>query len=729
MPQMKSKKEIGHYISLKIKEKKMSQSDLADKIATMKGEGYEKSTINDNVSKWIRGERYPGTDYLYYLAQVLEVSVEEILVAGEVCEKYDTRPFTLYAVAKNKNRENVDILMANCESEPFSVGTNYDEYNKTLLDYILEFENLNLIHYIIEKKYVSFNGEFHTCFRTHERENEYFKKLLFIALKYDDIFIFKFIIKRTYEINADDAVKFFEQKEVTCNMNGYRKYLAKEIIENILNTKNILDYLITPFVPTDDEYEELNDDLKEMVKIPSSKKFETISGFFNYLLNVALMEQLAIAKNFTEIGRIHNEEVLKKINEIYNPIDYEIKNNGKVIMKNHPNIILTTLANPVNTIEDRKKMNCQLLMQESEIRVKNKEEMGKYLSLKIKERQMSQSDLAEKIAIMKGDKYKKNLIKDNVSKWIRGQRYPGTENIYYLSKALEVNVEEILVAGEGYKKYITRPFTLYAVAKSGNKSVLDKLMNESSDGYVLIGTSYDEYDNTLLDYLLEFENLELIHYILEKGYLRFYFEDINRNNCFSIYDAEKYFEKFLNLSIKYDDDIVFRYLIKRIFSIYIKDPEKKNSKISPSRLYGLPLKKATLIKILKTHKILHYLISPFTLSKEENYLLNERWFYQNIGEKDILPIIIETLSASFNLLLNLAIVENLDVAKVLIDIGERHNKKIGDQLKKNYDTNDYKIISDGSVIVNYQNKKITITRFAGLDDSIVDREKYQLLRL
>ena len=37
------------------------------------------NTVKYNVSKWIKGERYPGTDYVYYLAQVLEVSIEELL--------------------------------------------------------------------------------------------------------------------------------------------------------------------------------------------------------------------------------------------------------------------------------------------------------------------------------------------------------------------------------------------------------------------------------------------------------------------------------------------------------------------------------------------------------------------------------------------------------------------------------------------------------------------------
>ena len=142
---MKSKDEIGVYIKDRLKQIGLSQSDLAGKIAELKGDGYDKNSLKDNVSKWIRGARYPGTEYIYYLAQVLRVSIEEILVAGEVCDKYDDRPFTLYAIAKSGNRDAVDTVMAMQDEYGSCVGTNYDEYDKTLLDYIIQFENLDLL--------------------------------------------------------------------------------------------------------------------------------------------------------------------------------------------------------------------------------------------------------------------------------------------------------------------------------------------------------------------------------------------------------------------------------------------------------------------------------------------------------------------------------------------------------------------------------------------------------
>lgn len=44
MIQMKTKEEIGQYLSTKIKEKSLSQSDLARQIAEMRGSGFNKNS-------------------------------------------------------------------------------------------------------------------------------------------------------------------------------------------------------------------------------------------------------------------------------------------------------------------------------------------------------------------------------------------------------------------------------------------------------------------------------------------------------------------------------------------------------------------------------------------------------------------------------------------------------------------------------------------------------------
>ncbi len=305
---IKDKKEIGNFILNRIKEKSMTQSDLAGKIAELKGIGYEKNSIKDNVSKWIRGERYPGTEYLYYLSLVLEVSIEEMLVAGEVCDKYDDRPWTLYAIAKSGNKEALDKVMTTANECGYgSIGTNYDEYDMTLLDYILKFNNVDLLHYMIEKEYIKFhkrriNTEIRISF---DGETELFNPLVELAIENDDVFIFSKTIGRTYDI-------------------AYFSF-SNEAINKIFNAKKILEYLTTPFTPHDEEMRGTN-----LIQLSAS---------FNFLLNFAIENNLKEKEKLLEIGKNYNKNICSEL-ESYRDLDIEIKEDGTVISKR----FLTKLA-------------------------------------------------------------------------------------------------------------------------------------------------------------------------------------------------------------------------------------------------------------------------------------------------------------------------------------------------------------------------------------------------
>lgn len=338
MTSLKDKSEIGLYIKEKLKQLEITQSELAGEIAKLKGDGYDKNSIKDNVSKWIRGERYPGTEYIYYLAQVLKVSIEEILVAGEVCEKYDNRPFTLYAIAKSGNREAVDRVMAMQDEFGNCVGTNYDEYNKTLLDYIIEFENLDLLHYLIEKGYVTFyENQIMTTILVGNTYSAVFKQIVSLSIKYDDLFVFQRAIRRTMPILLSkedcEGFKLFVKGEYRI---GY--VLDYSDIVGILNTDKILQYLITPFVPTIEEWKQLNagtiyrriGSREEQTEV---KEIETLSASFNLLLNVAVKEKLPDVEKIADIGKEHNKKAKEQVEKIYAPNVYKIGSEGNVTVE------------------------------------------------------------------------------------------------------------------------------------------------------------------------------------------------------------------------------------------------------------------------------------------------------------------------------------------------------------------------------------------------------------
>ncbi len=362
MAQMKSKTEIGLYIKSKIEQMGISQSDLAGKIAELRGDGYEKNSIKDNVSKWIRGERYPGTEYIYYLSQVLQVSIEEILVAGEVCEKYDDRPFTLYAVAKSGNRDAVEKIMTTTDDNGTTIGENYDEYDKTLLDYIIEFENIDLLHYLIEKRYVSFwENQIQTVIRIGVSYDAVFQKIVSLAIKHDDLFVFQNAIKRTRPILFSKENRLFENDLFVRNEYRMGYILSHNDIIAILNTTHILNYLTEPFVPNEDEWSELNSGIIYMKRNSREeetavKDFQTISQSFNLLLNMALSHNMSVAGHLIKLAEKHNPAALEQLHALYDKNEYRIGSEGNVTVGHHIGS-LTVLAGVEATLFDDGQMS------------------------------------------------------------------------------------------------------------------------------------------------------------------------------------------------------------------------------------------------------------------------------------------------------------------------------------------------------------------------------------
>ena len=141
------------------------------------------------------------------------------------------------------------------------------------------------------------------------------------------------------------------------------------------------------------------------------------------------------------------------------------------------------------------------------MKIKEKEEVGKFIETLRNENGWNNSELGRRLGEAKGLPDGQAVPRDTVSKWIRGELYPGIDNIYYLAQVFGVTMEYILMAGSEYEKFDDRPFSLYAVAKSGDKERLEQLMHTENDYGSIIGENYDEFDKTILDYLIEFKQV------------------------------------------------------------------------------------------------------------------------------------------------------------------------------------------------------------------------------
>ena len=194
------------------------------------------------------------------------------------------------------------------------------------------------------------------------------------------------------------------------------------------------------------------------------------------------------------------------------------------------------------------------------MKIKEKEEVGKFIETLCGEKGWNNSELGRRLGAAKGLPDGQAVPRDTVSKWIRGELYPGIDNIYYLAQVFGVTMEYILMAGSECEKFDERPFSLYAVAKSGDKNRLDQLMNMENDYGTKIGENYDEFDKTILDYLIEFKQVELIKYMFERGYLSIWGTQMSTAiRVGSLTGTEDKFNAFVDLAIEYDDVELFQY--------------------------------------------------------------------------------------------------------------------------------------------------------------------------
>lgn len=312
---IKTKKEVADYISEQMKEQSLTQAQLKEKMYMLMPDNLEdyytnetkeqkskrdKQKLADNISKWLKGDRYPGTEYLFYLSQALKVTIENILTTGECNEKYDDR-VTLYSMAKCTDLSLIDKFM-NQNGEVF---INYDEFDKTLIDYIIEFKNINLIKFFIDKGIISFsiNNTIISPFRIMlYPNNERYYSLLEIIIENDELDYFKIFINRSAIINRDNTYNYFPIN------------ISDELLLKTLNSKKIFNYLCDTYIPNDNEWNYYN--LGIIPRDSRVRDFAVVSGWFNELLRVALDNGFNdIANKMIDFGIEYNNNVAEIISD------------------------------------------------------------------------------------------------------------------------------------------------------------------------------------------------------------------------------------------------------------------------------------------------------------------------------------------------------------------------------------------------------------------------------
>ena len=339
---IKDKNEVGAYIDFLLNERQWKQADLSKKLTEIEG----RPVSRDNVCKWIAGERYPGIDHIYYLAQVFNVSIENILMAGSQRENFDDRPFSLYAVAKSGDKERLEQLMHTENDYGSIIGENYDEFDKTILDYLIEFKQVELIKYMFQKGYLSIWGtQMSTAIRVGNLTGmeDKFNAFVDLAIEYDDVELFQYLIKPTRPIlqkKEDCELEAFQETQF--RRDGY--VFSKQMIEKLLKTENILNSYLRSFTLTKEEWEEWNGGIvyyksnKGRERCEELEHVPSVSASFNLVLNYLLLKGHCLSEEMLNFAIEHKKQAqlyLQGVRYMESPYPYKIDGEGRVVANSY----------------------------------------------------------------------------------------------------------------------------------------------------------------------------------------------------------------------------------------------------------------------------------------------------------------------------------------------------------------------------------------------------------
>lgn len=165
MFKLKDNKEIGEYLNYLILQKYKSVRQFCQKYLRIVGidanNNDEIRKMANRMSQIISGAKSIQTHDLPVFTELLDVTCEQILSAGEYCVP-KTRRVTNYSIAFSKSKKEWDEYIKREDK----LILNPDEYDKTVIDYAIEAGNYKLLKYLMDKKYI--------WFVDNEHKNTYF---------------------------------------------------------------------------------------------------------------------------------------------------------------------------------------------------------------------------------------------------------------------------------------------------------------------------------------------------------------------------------------------------------------------------------------------------------------------------------------------------------------------------------------------------------------------------
>ena len=152
----KNNSKIGKYLADRIDQKYESRRAFCRAYIQATGEEPTSETINNmsnRLAQIVKGNKAVQTYDLPYFCELLGVSCEQILSAGEYSVPIANR-VTNYSIACSQDPAEWEAYI----NRDDKLILNSDEYCKTVLDYALEFGNYEFIKFLMDNHYIWFDG-------------------------------------------------------------------------------------------------------------------------------------------------------------------------------------------------------------------------------------------------------------------------------------------------------------------------------------------------------------------------------------------------------------------------------------------------------------------------------------------------------------------------------------------------------------------------------------------
>lgn len=338
---------IGQYLSCLIDQKFKSRRAFCRKYLLLRdGDDPTEESLNNmsnRLAQIIKGKKAIQTYDLPYFTNLLEVSCEQILSAGECSVPIASR-VTNYSIAYSKDPTKWEEYIQRDDK----LVLNPDEYNMTVLDYALEFGNYEFIRFLIDNKYIWFDSgvrkdyfdTFGAGTSIKRRDAGYIDCALDLQLKMKDELRIKLIIlaianddiATLHELRARELPQLYSAVDSLLPLiPDFNESCSKRWLKYIANSNDvILDYFTETFEIASQVRYENSDNRAQIFMFP----------YISNLLDLLITNNSPYAEKALRKALRHNENTLRSICKLANKTEGSQIHNRDLYFKENDDLVI-----------------------------------------------------------------------------------------------------------------------------------------------------------------------------------------------------------------------------------------------------------------------------------------------------------------------------------------------------------------------------------------------------